>query len=113
MGAWGGGGFTHPPLKAPTGFRTGRAVAVASCRRAEDRNGREGRRGGRGEVWRKARREGARSLEAMVEGWSLVGFVACSVVYRDGLGMQKEGGFGWYELLSVCDQWGKTLGMGK
>ena len=60
-------------------------MAVASCRRAEDRNGREGRRGGRGEVWRKARREGARSLEAMVEGWSLVGFVACSVVCGDGV----------------------------
>ena len=32
-------GTTHPPLKAPTGFRTGMAVAVASCKRGvEERN---------------------------------------------------------------------------
>ncbi len=64
----GGGGATHPPLKAPTGFRTGIAVAVASWRRADDRKDREVRRGGRGEVWRIARMEGARILEAMVQG---------------------------------------------
>lgn len=70
-----GGGVTHPPLKAPTGFRTGMAVvAVASCRRAEDWKVREVRRGERGEVWRKARREGARILEAMVEGGVVVVF---------------------------------------
>ena len=35
----GGIGTTHPPLKAPTGFRTGMVVAVASCRRGdEERN---------------------------------------------------------------------------
>ena len=45
-----GGGFTHPPLKAPTGFRAGRAVAVASWRRDDDWNVRERRGRGSGEV---------------------------------------------------------------
>lgn len=57
---------THPPLKAPTGFRTGIAVAVASCRRADDWKVLDVRRGESAVVWRKARIEGARILEAMV-----------------------------------------------
>lgn len=66
-GVGGGGGFTHPPLKAPTGFRAGKAVAVASWRREVDCwKVLVVRRGVIGEVWRIARIEGARSLEAMV-----------------------------------------------
>lgn len=61
-------GVTHPPLKAPTGFRTGIEVAVASCKRADDRKVLEVRRGERAEVWRRARIEGARILEDMVKG---------------------------------------------
>ena len=63
-----GGGVTHPPRKAPTGFRAGRAVAVASWRRDDDRNVRERRCRGSVEVWRNARIEGGRILEAMMEG---------------------------------------------
>ena len=63
---WNDGGVAHPPLKAPTGFRTGIAVAVASCNRADDdRKVLEVRRGESVEVWRKARIEGARILEAI------------------------------------------------
>ena len=69
-------GVTHPPLKAPTGFRTGIAVAVASCCRcADDLKVLDVRRGERVVVWRKARIDGARILEAMarrelwVTGW--------------------------------------------
>lgn len=71
FGWWGGGGFTHPPLKAPTGFRTGIVVAVASRRRADDWKVLEVRKGESVDVWRKARIEGARILDAMVKGWSL------------------------------------------
>ena len=65
--------WTYPPLKAPTGFRAGRAaVAVASwSRRAEEWKVREvlvwSGIEGVVDVWRKARIEGVRSLEAMVE----------------------------------------------
>lgn len=79
MDEGGKGGVTHPPLKAPTGFRAGIAVAVASRRRADDRNVREVRRGERVEVWRKARMQGARLLEAMVKGVESCQVVCCGV----------------------------------
>ena len=82
---------THPPLKAPTGFRTGIAVAVASCRRADDRNVREVRRGDGVEVWRKARMEGVRILEAMVNGWSLAMLFVVEMVW----GCEKKVGLKW------------------
>ena len=70
----GGGRYkTYPPLNAPTGFRTGRAAAAVASwsRRADEWNVREVWVWSRGDIvvdgWRKARIEGVRILEAMVE----------------------------------------------
>lgn len=103
-----GGGGTHPPLKAPTGFRTGMAVAVASCRRADDWNGLEARRGEDSEVWRKARIVGARILEAMVKGGLVVVLWLQRFLWSRCGDDERRVGLVW--LLNVCAQWEKRDG---
>ena len=57
---------THPPLNAPTGLRKGNVAAVVSIRRLEVRKERVGCQS-RGEVVAlERRREGIRSLAAML-----------------------------------------------
>lgn len=97
---------THPPLKAPTGFRTGMAVAVASRSRADDWNALTVRRGESVDVWRQARIERARIWEAMVKGGVSMSFWLRGGVWRCGGGVKRE--WVWYVWIFSI---GKRLGM--
>ena len=59
-------GITHPPLNAPTGFRTGAAAAVSCKRRLEVRNDLVGVKMGRARERDELMEKRGRSLEAML-----------------------------------------------
>ena len=111
-GGGGGGGGVHTPSSEstdglPHGQSGGGRVLEASwgLERSGEAEGWEG--------WGLAESAQGRGEEFGGHGGGLESCWVCCLLGGVWGRVWKEGGFGWYGPLSICGQWGKTLGMGK